>query len=118
MRSKTAKRAGLLAACLHIAAFSATLLYIRFSRDPQASLIWVKWATFDFPVSLLYYLPLESYGTWVQNLDNSLLAQILYFPHLADGFVGTVLWYFLPRLCMPKRLGGIWGKPVKKCGNQ
>src|SRR5258707_1945261 len=111
---QTAKRVGLFCAGLHSCAFLATVLYIRSSRNPQAALIWAEWGTFDFPANLLYFLPLESYSTWVQGLDNSLLglivAQILYFPHLAHGFLGTVLWYFLPRLGMPKRLGGVWGK--------
>src|SRR5438309_1835432 len=96
----TSKKIGLVTASLHITAFLATVLYIRFSQDPQAALIWVNWGRFDFPVSLLYYLPLESYSTWVQSISSPLLAQILYFPHLAHGFLGSLLWYFLPRLFM------------------
>src|SRR5437773_2151742 len=107
---RTAKGVGLFCACLHVFGFTATLLCIRFSRDPQASLLWTPWAIIDFPVSLFYWLGGNTYSTWLGTFENSPVAQVLYLPHLIHGPVGTLWWYFLPSLLLPKKLGGVWGK--------
>src|SRR5207302_726813 len=109
MSMRTARVVGIEAASAHALAFSATVAYIQSSSDPQAPLIWADWATFDIPVSILYRLPLEPYANWVMSLKNSAVAHLLYFPHLVHGLLGTLCWYFLPRLLMPKRFGGVWG---------
>jgi hypothetical protein len=86
------------------------------SKDGQAPLIWVKWGSYDQPISLLYWLPyLDPFSTWTMSL-NPILAWFLYFPHLVHGILGTILWYFLPRLLMPRKLGGVWGHHPQKMG--
>jgi hypothetical protein len=106
---KDAQRIGVLAACLHVAAFIAIVFYVQRTADPQAALIWAKWRVIDFPVSLLYWLAGKNYSQWLDN-QNPYLAQILYLPHLIHGPLATIWWFSLPRLLLPRRLGGIWGK--------
>ena len=110
--SMTARRIGFYCAGLHIFAFFLMALYISRSVDPQAPMLWAIFAIVDFPISLAYYLPFPAYGDWLDALGTSYphLAQIFYFPYLLHGLVGSVWWYFLPRLFTPRRLGGIWGK--------
>jgi hypothetical protein len=105
-----AKKMGIYLAGLHIIAFALLVMWISRSTDPQASLTWGVFAVFDFPISLLYLLAGPTYSNWLGRLETSNLAQIFYLPHLIHGLFGAIWWYFLPRLCMPKRLGGVWGK--------
>jgi hypothetical protein len=72
-------------------------------------MLWAVFAVIDFPLSLIYMIVGKSYYHFLQSLGDSPLAYILYLPHLVHGFLGTLWWYFLPRLVMPRRFGGIWG---------
>lgn len=97
---------GLLFAVVHTLLFVFTLLIIANSSDPQISLLWVPFAIADLPVIPLY-------------LVNAFMARHglsfnIYLPYVAHGFFGAIWWYLLPRLFMPKRLGGIWGKGESK----
>jgi hypothetical protein len=107
-----AKRIGLLVASLHAAAVLGTMLLVWISKDPQASLIWSLWAIVDFPISLIYLLAGDDYSKFLEAIDGVGLAQALYLPHVIHGFFGTLWWYFLPRLLLSRRLGGIWGKDI------
>ena len=74
------------------------------STDPQAPLLWGMFAINDFPVSLLYFL-----GPKVHALGNSVASQnVVYMPYVIHGILGTVWWYILPRIFLPRRLGGVW----------
>ena len=84
-------------------------IYLEIS-DGQAPMLWAVFAIIDFPVSLLYMCIPHSYGSWVGSLPNSIFTQMLYVLNLIHGLIGTVWWYFLPRLITPKSLGGLWGK--------
>jgi hypothetical protein len=110
-----AHKIGLVFFTVHIAMFILALLFIALSGDPQASLIWVIFAIADFPVSLLYMLK----AFFSSSLDADLccgLTFIFYLPYLVHGIFGAIWWYLLPRLFMPRRLGGIWGSKLKGSG--
>ncbi len=108
-----AHRIGLVFFVLHTLLFVFTLLAIAVSNDPQVSLIWVLFAIADFPVSLLYLV--KPYFFSQTDLDICCVASyITYLPYLLHGVFGAVWWYLLPRLLMPKRLGGIWGSEQSK----
>lgn len=81
----------------HLTAFVLTVIFINRSPDPQAPLVWVFFAIVDFPVSLLYLLPIGNYSHEVDTAATAVMSQILYLPHLIHGVLGTIWWYFLPR---------------------
>ena len=95
MKNKTiAGKIGLFLALLHLVAFFAFVVYIEHSTEPQTPLLWGVFAIVDFPVSLFYLL--------------GRIAQFLYLPYIIHGLLGTIWWYFLPRVVTPRRLGGVW----------
>jgi hypothetical protein len=108
-RFSMASRVGAIAACVHLVAFIVTLLQIARSSDGQASLAWMKWwwLVVDFPFTLLHLVSREAYSNWLNTLGG-VFGQMLYLPHLIHGVFGTIWWYFLPRVFLPKRLGGLW----------
>ena len=105
-----AKKIGLFLCYLHFIAFITTAMYIRLSTSPQAPLLWAAFAVFDFPASLLYMCVGPISSNLLDNAGDSIAAQLLYWPYLIHGVVGTVWWYFLPRLCTSRRFGGVWGR--------
>ena len=104
-----ARRVGVTLSLLHGVAFTATFLYVQLSSEAQAPLVWTKWFIVDVPISLLYFLGHTNYPEWSVAQNNPIPAQVLYLPHLIHGLLGTIWWYFLPRLFLPMRLGGVWG---------
>src|SRR6266436_3379246 len=102
------KKIGLYCASVHFLAAIAAVLYISRSTDPQASLLWGIFAILDFPVSLVY-LAAPQYSAWLEAFQGFKWAQVVYLPHVVHVLLGTVWWYFLPRLVTPRRFGGVWG---------
>src|SRR5947209_16488928 len=95
-----------LGVCLAIAHLLITIafaIYIHGSVDPQAPLLWGVLAVTDFPLSLLYF-----FSSSIPRFDQSWLGQLFYLPYIFLGLFGTIWWYFLPRLLMPRRLGWVW----------
>jgi hypothetical protein len=107
----TAKRMGIWTAGLHLLVFAATIAYVYGSSEAQASLIWIAGLVIDFPISLLSVVFAQSYSAWAHDAGSShgVLQQLLYPPYVIHGLVGTIWWYFLPRLVLPKKRGGVWG---------
>ena len=68
-------------------------------------------AVVDFPISLSYFLVGDAYSNYLDNMRVPGITQFFYPPYVIHGLLGAIWWLFLPRLLMPKRLGGIWGKP-------
>jgi hypothetical protein len=99
----TVKKIGLYLTILHCIGFVITAVYIYFSTDPWASLMWMVFAIIDFPVSLLYYFYFH-FNIDTENLP-LFFAVLLYPPHIIHGLIGGIWWYYLPRL--------IWGKKIK-----
>jgi hypothetical protein len=87
-------------AVVHLLGVTATAWYVAQSTDGQAPMVWVYWAVIDFPWSLAYVLFGHGYTGWaeIHSASHPILAQLLYFPHLLHGVVGTVWWYSLVRL--------------------
>jgi hypothetical protein len=111
-RQKIALVTGLIFASVHIALFAMTLIYTITSHDGQASLVWIFWVIADLPVGLLDLLPGKNFMLWLDSLSKTspAAAYLLYPPYVVHGLIGTLWWYFIPRLLLPRSFGGIWGK--------
>jgi hypothetical protein len=108
MAGRGVQRVAAIVAGLHLAGVVATAFYVAQSSEGQAPLVWVYWAFIDLPWSLAYLLQGPGYGSWVEahSGGHPLIAQLLYFPHLLHGIIGTVWWYFLV-LLIGKLVGAV-----------
>ena len=81
-----------------------------------AGVVWMIWAVIDFPLSLAYLIAMPAYFNWVSTLDvtHPILAQLLYFPHIFHGLVGSIWWYFLPILVARMRSTGAQTKSTNQ----
>jgi|GEM_PF-1345601 len=111
--NKIARKVGLYLASLHFVTFGLVAVYVARSGEEGAILLFVFWVI-DFPISVLYSCVNEAYISWMATHAESIWAYILYLPYLIHGLLGTIWWYFAPRLVMPKNLGGVWGRSVDK----
>ena len=103
-----ARMIGLSLAFLHLVGVVLMVFCINRSPDPQAPMLWAVFAIIDFPISLIYFLAPVLHDTLPQGVHESWVGQVLYLPYLVHGILGTIWWYLLPRLFMPRRLGGVW----------
>ena len=87
-----------LTAALHGVLFAATVVYVYMSSAGQAAMVWVYWIIVDLPISLLYFAA-PVYSRFFHNTVSGhiLLEQVLYFPHVVHGLLGTAWWYLMPR---------------------
>ena len=100
MNYSTPQKLGWFFAATHALAFAFTAVYAHLSSDGQAPLIWMIWAVIDLPWSLIYFVAGESYSAWLHSVSQLSVAaaNIFYLPHVIHGFVGTIWWYFLPKV--------------------
>ena len=97
----TAKRIGAVLAILHVGILTAFLIYIHSdaAERSQAAFYWLIWFPIDFPWSIL-----NSVLRWAipDGVDHVLgvprytLAE--YWRIIVHGGIGTLWWYFIPRL--------------------
>ena len=104
--NRIAPKIGFALAIIHLVSFVLLALYVRNLRDPQAPLLLAVCVFVDFPVSLLDLL-FASLHLQLANLEKPAF-EFLYPPYFIHGLLGTIWWYFLPRLVTPRRLGGVW----------
>jgi hypothetical protein len=99
MISRKLHKFGAIFAGIHLFGVLLTAWYVAHASS-WAGVIWMVWAVIDIPLSLAYLPAMLGYFGWVDSLDNAhpVLAQLLYFPHLFHGLIGTIWWYFLPTL--------------------
>jgi hypothetical protein len=79
---------GILLAIIHMGMVSAISAVAASTPANEPEYIWLIFILIDFPVSV-GYLALEA----LTNLDSYLWFSFLYF-----GVLGTVWWFYLPRL--------------------
>jgi len=91
-------KVGLSFAAAHADLFALLCGAVASSEEPQAQLWLLLFWVIDFPISLL-----ADYNIWTW------LAPILSPPIFLFGILGSIWWYFLPELLLPKSLGGVWG---------
>lgn len=96
-----ARRVGLALAAIHLLLFAAFLVWKKAisNEDGQAELLWIIWIPIDFPWSLL--VPLLSQLSSDQVISPALggVSRLLfYLPHFIHGVVGTIWWYYIPRM--------------------
>lgn len=98
---------GAFLALVHLVAFLATAVFTIKSSIEQVSLMWLVWFPIDLPWSLFYWIAGESYSIWVERLSGKsmVLGYIFYAPYLIHGVIGTIWWYYLPRL-----VKWLWGR--------
>jgi hypothetical protein len=108
INNTTAGKIGLLLALVHFGAFALLAISIQRSGDPQAALLWGVFAVIDFPLSLFYFFAESVASSSLFHRGPPWFAQLLYFPYLIHGLLGTIWWYFLPRLVTPRKMGGVW----------
>jgi hypothetical protein len=91
---------GVFLALIHLVAFLATALFTMKSSVEQVSLVWLLWFPIDLPWSLFYWIAGEGYSIWVEQLSGKsmVLGYVFYAPYLIHGVIGTIWWYYLPRL--------------------
>ena len=91
---------GIILSTIHLLFFLLTISYLNSSHTEQASFIWIIWFPVDLPWSLLYLIGGEEYGQWVETIYrySPIISEILYTPHLVHGIIGTIWWFFLPKI--------------------
>lgn len=102
MGSKKRNSLGLTLAAIHLAAFIATAVFVGASPAEQIQLIWLLWFPIDLPWSLLHLFAGAGYSEWQRETSNSLpiVGYVLYLPHLVHGVLGTIWWYYVPRMIL------------------
>ena len=80
--------------------FILTVVYVSISYAEQVPLIWLLWLPVDFPWSLINVIGGSAYSKWYREVSRSsaILEYILYTPYLVHGVIGTVWWYYLPKI--------------------
>ena len=97
-----AKWMGLILACMHFAAYVAMSSRMGF---------FFFFLAIDLPISLIIvFIPPEVVINGTETGGDSIILTLLSIPNVILGLFGTIWWYFLPRLFMPRKLGGLWGK--------
>ena len=95
-------------ALAHLLLFLSIFLRVVFSDEAQIQLLYIPIMVLDIPLSLLYLFDIESLKSSLEAAGYLWMAKLFYTPLLVDGILGTVWWYFLPKLFISKRLGGVW----------
>jgi hypothetical protein len=86
---------------LHLAAFLFSAILAQQGQGWAGVYIWPVWFLIDLPWSLLHLLMEHpSIDSWIEELrsDNTALSYILYSPYLVHGFIGTIWWFFVPKI--------------------
>ena len=110
-----AKKLGFILSFLHFVLFAIVFIIIHNSIDGQRDLIWVLFVFIDLPIALIYYITIGWWLLpWLGSTESPVIREILFPPYILFGLIGTIWWYYLPRLFMPKKWGGIWGNPLPK----
>src|SRR5665213_462282 len=92
------QKIGIAFAGTHVVGVLLTIWYVTASTDGQAPLVWATWAFVDLPWSLAYMAVGQFYTNWLLAYSSAhpIMAQLLYFPYILHGIVGTLWWYVLP----------------------
>lgn len=83
-------------AALHFFIILLSISIVNFSEGWGFILVWGVWLVIDFPISILNVV--------LYNLLMSLQAKfpaleyVLYPPYFIHGFLGTIWWFYLPRI--------------------
>jgi len=94
------RKTGFYLSSVHLLAFIGTVLYTTRSSVEQASLIWLVWFPVDLPWSFLHLVGGAEYSQWLGEVTNvsSVLGYVLYTPYLVHGIIGTIWWFYLPKI--------------------
>lgn len=87
----------------HFGVFLITAIYIRLTEGVGGwnALLWLVWLPIDIPWSLLI-VPM-SYGPIATKLiqlssQSQLIAFLTYPPYVIHGIIGTIWWFFVPKM--------------------
>ena len=112
----SAGKIGIALGAIHLVLYIALLCYVAVDTEAQAPLIGIYFLFADLPISLLDFLQTHAYSLWLGRVsaDSSLLRYVLFIPNFVHAVLGTAWWYFIPRLLLPRRLGGVWGQKFER----
>lgn len=98
--SRPRNRQGAILASLHLLGFILTVAYVNLSADSQSGAVWLIWSWVDFPWSLIYLAAGPGYSELLASVSaySVPLANAIYLPYVIHGVLGTIWWYFLPRI--------------------
>ncbi len=105
------KQIGLGCVVLHGMLYFWTIDQLVHTYDAQRELIWIPLVIVDFPVWLLAYFPGDwwsGYNAWLDHWNHPALSTLFSSQSLILGILGSLWWYFLPRLFLPSKWGGVW----------
>ncbi len=88
-------------AIIHFLGFLISVPISNLGEGWYGIIVWAIWAFIDFPISLLYIPLLQSgWWRWVDSVSASstILQYLLYPPYLIHGILGTIWWFYLPRI--------------------
>jgi len=105
--------AGVILATIHVFLFVMTAIgyYHTPVDDGQRVFWWLPFCLFDFPEGVIYFVT----GGLIsvrESISSPLVHELTDPAYWLFGPIGTLMWYFLPRLVLPRGCGGIWGKRI------
>ncbi|HTF96320.1 MAG TPA: hypothetical protein VL995_09325 [Cellvibrio sp.] len=83
-------------AALHLVIIFASLPLAKFNEGWNFVFVWAFWFLIDFPVSTLFFVlfyPLHYLNEAIPSLK-----WLLYPPYFVHGVLGTIWWFYLPRI--------------------
>jgi hypothetical protein len=92
---------GAFLAAIHLIAYCASIYFV----DAGWGLVRVMlvWQLIDFPVGLTAFVGFwVGYSDWINRVfgDESAIAFLLFPMNIADGLLGTVWWFMIPRFAV------------------
>jgi hypothetical protein len=84
------------AAFVHFSLFLISIPIANLNEGWNAVFVWGIWTLIDLPVSLLHFFLPKSF--LVMHLNYPALEYVLYPPYLIHGILGSIWWFYLPRI--------------------
>ncbi|MEN0038379.1 MAG: hypothetical protein AAGC78_14980 [Cellvibrio sp.] len=81
---------------LHLLIIFVTLPLGSFNEGWNFIFVWGFWFLIDLPVSILNFVLFDSLHTLEKK--HSSLKWLLYPPYFIHGVLGTIWWFYLPRI--------------------
>lgn len=93
-KMRTSTLVGMVLAIAHLLAFILFVTYLGWSSEGQDILLFTLWIPVDFPISLLVLGGFEVIPS--DDASGSAIRRAL--PYFVHGVLGTVWWFYIPRI--------------------
>lgn len=103
-----ATRIGAIFAVVHFIAYAASFVLTSTGSSWNSVYLILFWQVADFPVGLILVAFSGVYHEWIEPFlhEGTLLGQLLWFPNIVDGLLGSLWWFVIPKFFMSKSSGG------------